>query len=188
MTVVQNAYANTSSILTIAKINGFIIDYLMPPFSPAELILCLLSGSIARGVLVGSILHLILYFFIDIQIEHILWYFFYVIAASTLLGLMGIISGIFANTFDQMNAATNYIIMPLSFLSGTFYSIHHLPKSLYQISILNPFFYIIDGFRYASIGYNDQPIYIGAFYILFLIIILFIFAHIALSKGWRIKN
>jgi ABC-2 type transport system permease protein len=188
MTIIQNSYANTSSILTMSKISGFISDYIMPPISPMELIFCLLTGSIARSILVGTLLHLVLYFTIDLGITHIALYILYILLSSILLGILGIITGIFANSFDQMSAATNYIIVPLSFLSGTFYSIHQLPPILLNLSLVNPFFYLIDGFRYAIIGYSDQSIFIGISYLISIIFISLLFCYIALYKGWRIKN
>ncbi len=161
MAIVQNAFANTSSSLMLAKIQGVIIDILMPPLTGAEITFCLVVGGIVRGVSVGVVVMASVYLFVPFSMEHAFVGIAYVILASVMLALLGVLTAVWAQSFDQLSAVTNYIITPLSFLSGTFYSIKQLPAFWYHVCHFNPFFYMIDGFRYAIIGYSDGDVMLG---------------------------
>ncbi len=155
MTVIQNAFANTSSSIMIAKVQGNIVDTLMPPLSPLELLLGYLAGGIARGVLVAVAVGLPMALLLGVGVAHPVWALAFVLAGSALMGALGIVAAIHAGKFDQMAAITNFIITPLSFLSGTFYSAAALPPAMEALLRVNPVFYLIDGARYGMIGRSD---------------------------------
>lgn len=188
MAIVQNAFANTSSSLMIAKIQGVIIDLLMPPFTGAEITLGLTLGGVTRGILVGVVVSLSVWVFIPFAVHSWAAVFFYVIASSLMLALLGLLTGIWSQSFDQLSAITNYIITPLSFLSGTFYSIHRLPEFWQMICHLNPFFYMIDGFRYALTGYTDGSLQVGVIVMLVTNLVLWVVAQYVVTKGYRLKT
>lgn len=162
MTVIQNAFANTSSSLVISKVQGNIVDTLMPPLSPMELVLGYLAGGIARGIIVAVTLVLALWATMGMGLAHPVWALVFVVLGSAFMGALGIMTAIFANKFDQMAAITNFIITPLAFLSGTFYSISALPPVMEAVSRWNPVFYLIDGMRYGTIGQSDASPVLGA--------------------------
>lgn len=162
MTVIQNAFANTSSSLVISKVQGNIVDTLMPPLSPLELVLGYLVGGIARGVVVAGVLMLALWLGLGIGLAHPVWAAVFVLLGSAFLGALGVMAAIFANKFDQMAAITNFVVTPLAFLSGTFYSISALPPMMQTLSHWNPVFYLIDGMRYGTIGQSDASPVLGA--------------------------
>ncbi len=161
MTVIQNAFANTSSSMVIAKIQGNIVDTLMPPLSPLEILLGYLAGGIARGVLIAFVVATALALVLGILPQHPLIALVFVILGSAFMGALGLLAGIFANKFDQMAAITNFIVTPLAFLSGTFYSVQALPPVLNRLSHVNPVFYLIDGLRYGIIGVSDSSPWLG---------------------------
>lgn len=188
MTVVQNAFANTLSSLIMSKVIGYINDILMPPFSGLEIVTAYIIGAVLRGLASGLVLLIFLLPFIDINIEHPLLLIFFTLGAASLLGQLGILAGIMANTFDQSSAITSYLITPLSFLSGTFYSVKKLPEFLQSVNLFNPFFYMIDGFRYSLTDYADGNIAIGIVMILATNIALFVLLVRLFNIGWRIKS
>lgn len=188
MAVVQNAFANTSSSLMLSKIQGVIIDVLMPPLSGAEITFSLVMGGVTRGVLVGIVVSIGVFLFVPFSVHHCLLALFYLFFSSLMLALIGLLAGIWAQSFDQMSAITNYVITPLSFLSGTFYSIQRLPPFWYKICHLNPFFYMIDGFRYTFIGYSDGSIPVGMVVICVMNILLWLTAMTLISKGYKLKT
>ena len=161
MTVIQNAFANTSSSIVIAKVQGNIVDTLMPPLSPAEIVLGYLAGGVARGLLVAVAIALPLALLLGVGIAHPLWAAAFVLTGAALLAALGIVAGIFANKFDQMAAITNFVVTPLSFLSGTFYSVQGLPPALEAALRFNPVFYLIDGVRFGMIGRSDADPWLG---------------------------
>jgi len=161
MTVIQNAFANTSSSITITKIQGNIVDTLMPPLSGLELLLGYLAGAIVRGICVAMGIALGLGLALGIWPTYPGVTLVFVILGASFLGGLGVIAGIFANKFDQMAAITNFIITPLAFLSGTFYSVAALPPVLKTITHLNPVFYLIDGVRFGMIGTSDSSPWLG---------------------------
>lgn len=188
MAIVQNAFANTSSSLMLAKIQGVIIDILMPPLTGGEVVFCLVLGGVVRGVLVGIVVMTAVYMFVPFSLMHPWIGLFYVLSASVMLALLGILTGIWSQSFDQLSAITNYIITPLSFLSGTFYSIKQLPAIWYNICHFNPFFYMIDGFRYATVGYTDGTIVTGMVVMTITNIALWSITSILFSRGYRLKS
>jgi ABC-2 type transport system permease protein len=188
MAVVQNAFANSSSSLILGKIQGVIIDYLMPPLKGWEITLGMVAGGISRGILVGISVSLAISLFVPFHLHSLPLAIFYVISASMLLALLGMLGGIYAGGFDQLSAFTNYIITPLSFLSGTFYSIKQLPTFWQQISYYNPFFYMIDGFRYAITGHNDASISNGIYIMVAMNVILWFIVARLFSIGWRMRS
>ena len=188
MAVVQNAFANTSSSLMISKIQGVIIDILMPPFTGAEITFSVVMGGVTRGFMVGIVVAAAVYLFVPFHVHHIGLALFYLISSSLMLALIGLLTGVWSQTFDQLSAITNYIVTPLSFLSGTFYSIHKLPEFWFYVCHLNPFFYMIDGFRYAMTDYCDGSISIGIAAITLTNIVLWIGAQTIISRGYRLKT
>ncbi len=161
MTVIQNAFSNTSSSLASAKVGGNIVDTLMPPLSAAELLVGYIFGALARGWIVAIVIALGSWLFLDVGLTHPLWFVVFVTLGSMFMGGLGMIGGIFANKFDQLSAIQNFLITPLAFLSGTFYSIEALPGPMQTMSHANPFFYIIDGVRHGMIGVSDSSPWIG---------------------------
>ena len=162
MSVVQNAFSNTSSSLVIAKIQGNIVDYLMPPLGPGELLVGIIAGGVTRGLFVGLAVYVCMLPFVALPFLHPLLALYYVLAASLMLSLLGILGGLWSEKFDQVAAVTNFVITPLSFLSGTFYSVEALPEAFRWLAFANPFFYMIDGIRYAFTDHADGSILLGA--------------------------
>jgi ABC-2 type transport system permease protein len=161
MAMVQNAFANTSSSIVIAKVQGNIVDVLMPPLSPAEFTLGYALGGVTRGLAVGLVVGLAMAIFVPIKIVDPGLVLFHAVAASLMLSLLGLIGGIWSEKFDHIAAVTNFIVTPLSFLSGTFYSVERLPTSWHILAHANPFFYMIDGFRAGFIGHADGSVPVG---------------------------
>ena len=161
MTVIQNAFANTSSSLASAKVQGNIVDTLMPPLSAGELVIGYIGGAVARGALVAVVIAIGAAVFLGVGVQSLFWVVTFVFLGSVLMGGLGMIAGIYANKFDQLSAISNFLVTPLAFLSGTFYSIEALPPLMQTLSHANPFFYIIDGVRYGMIGVSDSSPWIG---------------------------
>ena len=161
MTVIQNSFANSSSSITSAKVQGNIVDTLMPPLSAGELLTGYLCGSVARAGLVAMVIGTGMVMVTGAGIAHPLWAITFVLLAALLLGGLGILAGILAQKFDQMAAITNFVITPLSFLSGTFYSVDSLPEPFRTLSHWNPIFYLIDGARFGVTGVSDAPVWRG---------------------------
>jgi ABC-2 type transport system permease protein len=188
MAMVQNAFANTSSSFMIAKLQGVIIDWLTPPFSAAELTIGFMMGGITRGLMVGCTVAFAMSLFVHIGVVSVGYMLFFAVAASMMLSLLGIITGIFGNTPDQVSAITNFVVTPLSFLSGTFYSVQDLPPFFQHISHANPFFYMIDGFRFALTGSSDTNPMLGVVVLSGANLVLFAIAHRMFARGWRLKS
>lgn len=161
MAVTQNAFANSSSSLLIAKVQGNIVDLLMPPLSPLEQTVAIALGGMARGLLVGMAVTLVMVFVVPMHVASVGLILFHVLAASLLLSLLGMLGGIWAEKFDHLAAVTNFIVTPLSFLSGTFYSVENLPAPIRVLAKIDPFFYMIDGFRAGFIGHADGSLPVG---------------------------
>ena len=157
MSLLQNAFANSSSSLIQSKITGNIVFILLPPLSHLEFFGAYVLASAVRGVVVGSGVFVITAMFVPVPVHNLLWVVAFALLGSGILGTLGIIAGIWADKFDQLAAFQNFVIMPLTFLSGVFYSIHSLPPFWQQVSHFNPFFYMIDGFRYGFFGVSDVP-------------------------------
>jgi ABC-2 type transport system permease protein len=161
MMVIQNAFANSSSSIMVSKVQGNIVDTLMPPLSSGELVIGYLAGAVARGLFVALGVGAGFLLVLSIGIAHPLWALTFVLLGSAFLGALGVIAGIFARKFDQMAAITNFVITPLSFLSGTFYSVEALPDAMWTVTHVNPVFYLIDGVRYGILGVSDSSPWLG---------------------------
>jgi ABC-2 type transport system permease protein len=155
MSLLQNSFANSSSSLIQSKVMGNIVFLLLTPLSYWEFFVAFLAAAIVRGLVVGLSVCLVALFWVDLPMAHPLLILAFALMGSAMLGALGIIAGIWADKFDQLAAFQNFIIMPLTFLSGVFYSIHSLPPFWQKVSHLNPFFYMIDGFRYGFFGQGD---------------------------------
>jgi ABC-2 type transport system permease protein len=161
MAVLQNAFANSSSSLIQSKITGNLVFVLLSPLSYQEIFFAYVLASVVRGLAVGLGVYLITYGFFDVSLSSFPWIFIFALMGSALLGALGLIAGIWAEKFDHLATFQNFIILPLTFLSGVFYSIHSLPPFWRGLSHLNPFFYIIDGFRYGFFSTSDISPYIS---------------------------
>ena len=155
MSLLQNAFANSSSSLIQSKITGNIIFVLLPPLSHREFYAAYVLASIMRGLFVGCGVWLVSLPLVDLPMAHPLWTLTFALMGGAILGSLGVIAGIWADKFDQLAAFQNFLIMPLTMLSGVFYSIHSLPEFWQQVSHFNPFFFMIDGFRYGFFGQSD---------------------------------
>jgi ABC-2 type transport system permease protein len=155
MSLLQNSFANSSSSLIQSKITGNIIFVLLPPLSHFEFFAAYVLASVVRGVMVGFGVFAITALFVPVPVQSLLWVLSFALLGSALLGTLGIIAGIWAEKFDQLAAFQNFVIVPLTFLSGVFYSMHSLPPFWQEVSRFNPFFYMIDGFRYGFFGVSD---------------------------------
>ncbi|WP_146589424.1 ABC transporter permease [Puniceibacterium confluentis] len=187
MTVIQNAFANTSSSIVISKVQGNIVDTLMPPLSGGELVLGYLAGGIARGLFVAVALAAVLALVLGIVPSHPLVALVFVILGAAFMSALGLLAGIFANKFDQMAAITNFVVTPLAFLSGTFYSVEALPAVLREITHFNPIFYLIDGVRFGLIGVSDSPPLLGFAVALSATLALLALAWQMFRTGYRLK-
>ncbi|MEN8657190.1 ABC transporter permease [Marivita sp.] len=187
MTVIQNAFANTSSSIVVSKVQGNIVDTLMPPLSAIELVLGYLAGGVARGLMVAVAISVALWVFLGIVPQHPLVGLFFVIVGAALLSGIGMVAGIYAEKFDQMAAITNFVVTPLAFLSGTFYSVEALPPLLNDITHANPIFYLIDGVRWGLIGVSDSSPALGAVIAVASTFGINLLAWVLFRRGYRLK-
>ena len=188
MSVIQQSFSHSSSSIIIGKMQMTIVDILYAPLTAAEITLAIIFASCTRSIVIATVSILAFYFIIDLNFYNPFYIFIFAFLGSFMLGAIGIIVGLWAEKFDHMASATNFIIIPLSFLSGTFYSIERLPGFLREISEYNPFFYIIDGFRYGFLGVSDGSIKFGIFYLITLNFISWFVAYILFKKGYKIKS
>ncbi len=187
MAMMQNAFANTSSSLLSSKIAGNIVDLLMPPLNANEIIIAYSLAAIIRAILVGIITFILIVPFVNFNILNLYYILFFSIFGASFLSLVGLIAGIWAEKFDNMSGITNFIITPLTFLSGTFYDVKSLPEPFYTISLYNPFYYIIDGFRNGFINTESEVLIYGIYYLIMLNILLYFVCYTILKKGWMLK-
>lgn len=188
MASMQNAFANSSSSFVMGKVMGHIVDYLIPPLGAFELIFAFTFGAILRGICVGVVAYAAISFFTILPIFSIFHVIFYMFFACMFLGLLGVLCGVVSETFDHMSAMTSYVITPLTFLSGTFYSTNSLPQFWQKVAHFNPFFYMIDGFRYGITGHSDGNLLIGIIYLLIINLILWIVIYQMIKRGYKIKQ
>ena len=172
----------------IGKIQGNIVDILYAPLSPAEVTLAVILAGVTRSFVIAIFSIIVFAFVTELPFYNFFYIFLYTFLGSFILGAVGFIVGLWSEKFDNMASATNFIIVPLSFLSGTFYSIERLPGILKEISEMNPFFYIIDGFRYGFLGTSDGSIEFGIFYLTLLSFLFWFIAYILFKKGYKIKS
>ena len=188
MQVIQQAFSHSSSSIMIGKIQGNIVDILYAPLTATEITLATNLASCTRSVIITIVSIVVFSFIIEFEIHSFLSICIYTFLGAFILSSIGIIIGLWAEKFDHMASATNFIIVPLSFLSGTFYSIDRLPVVLKNVSEWNPFFYIIDGFRSGFLGTSDGSIKFGLFYLTILSVITWCVAYILFKKGYKIKS
>jgi ABC-2 type transport system permease protein len=187
MAIAQNAFANTSHSLVTAKMQGNIVDLLMPPLSALELALPIALGGVTRGLMVGAAVRLAMLLAVPWEMVHPGIVLFFALTASLMLALLGILGGIWAQKHDHLAAITSFVITPAAFLSGSFYSIERLPEFWRSVALLNPFFYMIDGFRYGFIGQSDGPVSVGILVMLAADIGLGSAAYLMFKTGYRLK-
>src|SRR5690349_8009961 len=190
MAMMQNAFANSSFSLLVGKIQGNIVDYLMPPLSTGELIAGLIGAAVTRAFLVGFAvwLAMLLWPGVSVAIHRPELVFWFGLMGALMLSFLGLLTSLWADKFDHAAAVTNFVVTPLSLLSGTFYSVHQLAPAFQKVSHANPFFYVISGFRSGFLGVSDSPLWIGAIGLLVLNIVLWAICYAALKSGWKIKN
>lgn len=186
--MLNNSFANSSSSLIVAKVQGNTVDFLMPPLSAAELAAAFIGGAVTRGVIVGTATALAVAPFVDISISHLWALLYFGLSAAAMMAMIGLIAGLWAEKFDHLAVITNFIIMPLAFLSGTFYSVEILPEPFYSISHVNPVFFLIDGFRFGFIGSHDSHLLIGGLVIAAINAALLAASYLLLRSGWRLKS
>ncbi len=162
MAILNNAFANSSSSVIVAKVQGNIVDVLMPPISPLELTAAYVVGAMTRGLIVGAATLVAMAPLADVTPIHPFAALYFAVMASVMFGAVGAIGGVWADKFDHLAAVTNFVIVPMIFLSGTFYSVSVLPPAFRALSQANPVFYLIDGFRYGLVGVSDAPLAVGA--------------------------
>jgi ABC-2 type transport system permease protein len=189
MGMIQNAFANSSFSLLVGKIQGTIVDYLMPPLSTAELILGLVGAAVTRAFMVGGAVWLAMALWPGVHVVpvHPLAVLWFGLMGSLMLASLGLITSIWAEKFDHAAAVTNFVVAPLALLSGTFYSIDSLAPAFRAVSHANPFFYVISGFRYGFLGAADSPVLIGALVLFAINLALLALCYGALKSGWKLK-
>ncbi len=188
MQVIQQSFSHSSSSFMIGKIQGNIVDLLYAPLSPAEVTISVSLASVTRSVIIAIVSIIVFKLIINLQIKNYFSLIVFTLLSSFILGNLGIIAGLWAEKFDHMATVTNFVIVPLSFLSGTFYSINRLPETLQSLSKVNPFFYMIDGFRYSFIGKADGSLKIGIVYLIILSFVSWFVTYLLYKKGYKIKS
>jgi ABC-2 type transport system permease protein len=190
MGMMQNAFANSSFALLVGKVQGTIVDYLMPPLSAGELLAGLVGGAVTRAVLVGLAVWVAMALWPGVHVtpKHIWAILWFGLLGSSMLAMMGVLTSIWAEKFDHAAAITNFIVAPLSLLSGTFYSVDKLHPVFQAISHANPFFYVISGFRYGFLGAADSPVGIGSLVLLGINIAIALLCYSLLKSGWKLKS
>ena len=190
MAMIQNAFANSSFSLLVGKIQGTIVDYLMPPLSTGELIAGLIGAAVTRAVLVGGAVWLAMALWpgVEVTVRHPVSVIWFGLMGALMLSLLGLITSIWAEKFDHAAAVTNFVVAPLSLLSGTFYSVEQLSPLFRAISHANPFFYVISGFRHGFLSEADSPILVGGTVLLGINLALFALCYGLLKSGWKIKS
>lgn len=187
MAIAQNAFANTSSSIVISKVQGNIVDTLMPPLTAHEITFSIAMGGMTRGVVVGVVTALGMSPFVALHAHNVAAIVYFAVMASLMLSLLGVAGGVWSEKFDHIAAVTNFVVTPLSFLSGTFYSIDRLPEGGRAFAHVNPFFYMIDGFRYGFIGQADMPPLTGAAVLLGVNAGLWLLCWRMFATGYKLK-
>jgi ABC-2 type transport system permease protein len=188
MSVLQNAFANSSSSLIQSKITGNIVFVLLPPISYVEFFLAYVIAAVVRGVVVGAGVWLAALPFATTPVAHPLWVIGFVLLGGLILGTLGVIAGIWADKFDQLAAFQNFLIMPLTMLSGVFYSIHSLPEFWQKLSHLNPFFFMIDGFRFGFFGVSDVSPWMSLIIVAAAAAMLAVLCLVMLRRGYKLRG
>ena len=190
MGMMQNAFANTSFSLLVGKIQGTIVDYLMPPLSSAELLAAMAAGGVTRAAMVGAAVWIVLFFWPGLHVipVHIWAVIVFGLLGSGMLSFLGILTSIWAEKFDHAAAVTTFVVGPLALLSGTFYTIDRLAPAFQTFSRVNPFHYAISGFRYGFIGEADSPVAMGVAVLIAVNLLLATFSYLLLRSGWKLKS
>ena len=188
MQVIQQSFSHSSSSFMIGKIQGNIVDLLYAPLSASEVTISVALAAVTRSVMIAIVSIIVFKFIIEIEITNYFLLIVFTLLSSFILGNIGIIAGLWAEKFDHMATVTNFVIVPLSFLSGTFYSIDRLPEILQIVSKANPFFYMIDGFRYSFIGQADGSITVGLVYLTILSLVSWFLTYLLYKNGYKIKS
>ena len=188
MSIIQQSFSHSSSSLMIGKIQGNIIDTLLAPLSATEVTLAIVLAAVTRSIIITIISIIVFSLIVEIHIYRVFYIFIFAFLGSFILGALGFITGLWAEKFDHMATVTNFIITPLSFLSGVFYSVDRLPEFFKSISQINPFFYIIDGFRFGFLGVSDGSINYGLIYLTALSIIMWLISYHLFNIGYKIKS
>jgi ABC-2 type transport system permease protein len=190
MAMIQNAFANSSFSLLVGKIQGNIVDYLMPPLSTGELIAGLVGASVTRAFFVGFALWFVMLFWpgVSVAVHRPELLIYFGLMGSLIMSFLGLLTSIWADKFDHAAAVTNFVVTPLALLSGTFYSVHQLAPAVQKICYANPIFYVISGFRAGFLGVSDSPLWIGGIGLLALNLVLWGICYSVLNSGWKIKN
>ena len=188
MQVIQQAFSHSSSSIMIGKIQGNIVDILYAPLTAGEITLATNLAACTRSVIIALVSIVVFNFLVELEFYNFFYIFIFTLLGAFILSSIGFIIGLWADKFDHMASATNFIIVPLSFLSGTFYSIEKLPNILKSVSAINPFFYIIDGFRYGFLGESDGSVFFGLLYLIILSFFTWLAAYILFKKGYKIKS
>ncbi len=187
MTVVQNAFANSSFSILVSKLQGNIVDVLMPPLGAIELTIGYVFGGVARGIVCGVAVAAGMALFVPFDLYDPLILAFHVVFGSMMLSLFGVLAGVISEKFDHIGSITNFLVSPLAFLSGTFYSIANLPEFFQKAALFNPFFYMIDGFRFAFTGHADAAPIVGVAVMLAIDAAMFVLIYAMIRAGWRLK-
>lgn len=187
MTMIQNSFANPASSLIIAKVQGNIVDVLMPPLAAWEILIGLMVGALLRSLLIGVLGFGMISFVVSLPVHSIALVLAFGLLGNFLMAALGIIAGLWAEKFDHMATVTNFIVTPLTFLSGTFYALSALPPFWQGLAQFNPFFYMIDGFRSGFIGFAETDHQVGLIMITVIDILLVLFAWIMLKTGYKTK-
>src|SRR5689334_22242079 len=188
MSILSNAFQNSASSIVIAKVQGNAVDFLMPPLSALELTIAFILGAAARGLLVGVVSLVAICWMANVIPDNPLAALYYALVASVIFGAIGLLGGVWADKFDHLAAVTNFIIVPLTFLSGTFYSTQVLPEPIRSISHYNPVFSLIDGFRYGFIGHADAPLWRGGLVTGVLALALCWACWAMIKSGYRLRS
>ena len=188
MQVIQQAFSHSSSSLLMGKVMGNIVDIIGAPLSALEVTIAIIFAAITRGLIIASISIIIFSFVIEIKINNYYIFITYLFLTSFIMASAGFIAGLWADKFDNMAAVTNFLIVPLSFLSGTFYSVDRLPSILKSLSYYNPFFHMIDGFRYSFINDMDGSLKFGIIYLTFISVLIWLISYYLYKVGYKIKS
>lgn len=188
MSVLQNAFANTSSSMVQSKITGNIVFVLLPPLSHLEIYAAYVLAAMVRGMMVGLGVFLVTVWFAEPGFHNPGWILAFALLGSAILGTMGLIGGIWADKFDQIAAFQNFVVMPLTFLSGVFYSVKSLPGVWQTVSHLNPFFYMVDGFRYGFFGVSDVPPQLSLSIVVATLVVVAALALSMLRRGYKLRT
>ncbi len=188
MAILNNAFANASSSLIQAKIMGTSTDFLTPPLSPLELTVGFSLGAATRGIVVGLVTAICVMPFAKLGVTNIAAIVYFALIASLLMGMVGVLAGLWSEKFDQLSAVQNFVVLPMTFLSGAFYLVENLPEPFAAISHWNPFFYLIDGFRYGFIGQAEGNLMIGVVMSAALTLVMAVACWLVFKSGWRLKS